>query len=190
MPARPTGGEAARRCSSSTPGGARRRGKSPQEMSPPAHMSAHGLSRTARPSRHRAMADARSTLVREPMTNETRAVPPWDMPELGAERCIAHARAGATLTVRLWRDEQGVKIVVLGDLGIAEVGLLGECLGKLAGQDAVRVVVDLRRATISRAAWDALARADFDRIVLRGGDRRARLRRAARRHAPQFARAT
>ena len=124
------------------------------------------------------------------MTNETRGVCPWDMPEVGAERCIAYARAGATLTVRLWRDEGGVKIVVLGDLGTAEVDLLRECLGKLAGQGAVRLVVDLRRATISRAAWDALARADFDPIVLRGGDRRSRLRRAARRYAPQLARAT
>lgn len=101
------------------------------------------------------------------------------MPELGARRCIAHAHAGATLTVQLTREEEGTEIVVLGDLGAAEVDLLSDCLASL---DPGRVVVDLRRATITRAAWDALARPDFDRVELRGGARGSRLRRAARRH--------
>jgi hypothetical protein len=90
------------------------------------------------------------------------------MPELGAQRLIAHARAGATLTVQLTREEHGTEIIVLGDLGTAEADLLRDSLAALAGQDAERVVVDLRRAVISRAAWDALARPDFDGVVLRG----------------------
>jgi anti-anti-sigma regulatory factor len=126
---------------------------------------------------------------------------PWDMIEVGAERCIAHSRAGATLTVQLMRDEHALHVVVLGDLGEAEVALLSECLNALAGHGARRFVVDLRQTTsISRSAWNALVRADFetglagDGIVLRGVDRRWRVRLAARRHAvrrePRLARAT
>jgi hypothetical protein len=110
---------------------------------------------------------------------------PWDIPELGAQRCIVHARAGATLTVQLTRDERGTEIAVLGDLGTAEVELLRDCLATIAGQDVQRVVVDLRRARTTRGAWAALARPEFDRVVLRGGARRSRVRRAARRSLGQ-----
>ena len=114
---------------------------------------------------------------------------PWDV-ELGSERCIAHAREGATLAVRLRHEADGVRVAVLGTLAAAEVALLVDCLATLAGRGTPRLIVDLHTATsVSRGAREALVGADLHRrlagaqLALRGMDRRSRVRIAARRYA-------
>ena len=110
---------------------------------------------------------------------------PWDVVELGAERCIAHTQAGAVLTVQLSPEPHALRVAVLGALDEGGVALLSDCLTTLAARGNPRFVVDLRRATsISREASESLLRADFaERVELVGVDRRVRMRMAARRYA-------
>jgi hypothetical protein len=78
-------------------------------------------------------------------------------PAPAALRCFAHTADGATFTVQVARREDRAHLVVVGDLGEPQVAVLAAHVRELVDDDVRRLVVDVSRVRLDRAASRALA---------------------------------